>query len=156
MAYSITSGWPTTDSELLHKLRKFYKQPNAVKISEKLKNEKMLHEIEFYRDQWLDDIHDEEWDRRFTKNIDINKPCRNPPFFENLIWSLIKFWNCIWTVLVDEIYALISWLTLRKLKSRKNIIEYSKNNSKKVVSKSCLQKLSPKVVSISCLQKLSP
>ena len=80
-----------TDSELLLKLRKFYKQPNAVKISKKMKNEKMLLEIEFYRDQWLDDIHDEEWDWRFTKNLDIGKPCKNPPFFENLIWSLIKF-----------------------------------------------------------------
>ena len=83
--------WLQNDSELLYKLREFYRHPDTVKMSKKLKNEKMLHEIEFYREQCLDDTHNEKLDRRFTKNIDIRKSCRNPPFFENLIWSLIKF-----------------------------------------------------------------
>ena len=51
------------DTELLHELRKFYRRPDTVKMSKKLENEKMLHEIDFYRELWLDDIHDEEWDR---------------------------------------------------------------------------------------------
>ena len=83
--------WLQDDSELLHELRKFYRYPDTVKMSKNLKNEKMLHEIEFYKDLWFDDKHNEEWDKRFMENLDIRKPCRNPLHFKNLMQKLIKF-----------------------------------------------------------------
>ena len=83
-------GYVEEDLENYRILKRYYENPETVKVSEEMINKKMEADLEFFSYDRLNEVYDDDWSGSIFKSFDIGKPVRNPEFHEYDTQKILK------------------------------------------------------------------
>ena len=64
-------------------LRRYYENPETVKLSKEMRNKKMEVDLEFFCHDRSNEVYDDDWHGNGLKSFDISKPIINPKFHKS-------------------------------------------------------------------------